>query len=64
MKCPKCPVCNSVRLTTIQATQVAGNLMRHMGCLACLHSWVTDLGKSEVIFVDFKKKIVLEKKAS
>jgi len=38
--------------------------MKHMGCVACLHSWVTNLGKSEVIFVDFKRKIVLEKKAS
>jgi len=59
-----CPNCNRNSKPVVTRKNQDGNLIKIMRCLVCFHSWSENLGKSEVIFVDFKNKIVLEKKAS
>ena len=58
MRCPKCN-CEAIVLTNQIVNQ---ELIRDLACLNCDNVFSKNLGKPEIVFVDFKNKIILNRK--
>lgn len=69
MHCPACgnqPKRNRTggRIIITAYAIIEGILIRQLGCLVCFYQWGVSLGTPETVFVDFKNKTILERKAS